>query len=251
MDTALQEVQFDEASHRYYIGNDTYTSATQLIEQFKNKFETQKMSEWMSYRYGNTPQYWIAKWKKENGDSLKRGNGIHAREEKRLLVKGYDLMPYPVPVHEHAGDIVYYNLPDGIYPELKLWRNDCRIAGRADKIVLMTLATGKDKRPQRFMNIDDHKTNKIIRTESFQNRETGEYAMMLGPLTHLMDCELVHYTLQLSLYQYMGEYHGFLPGWRRIIHHRHPIPGVAQSGAKVINLPYLRDEVIAMIKHAV
>jgi len=240
------EVSYDDAAHRYYVGNTTYISATQLVAKFHTKFDVIERSEYMAYRYGNTPEYWRAKWKKENSDSLDRGNGIHNYEENKLYKKGYDLLPYPVPVQEFKPGI-YINLPDGVYPELKLWRHDCRIAGRADKIILTT----DDKQPVerhkiRRMSLDDHKTNKIIRTESFQR--DGKYDMMLGPLSHLQDCELNHYSLQLSIYQYMGEYHGFYPGTRRIIHHRHPIPGVESTGPKIIELPYLREEVIAMIK---
>ena len=99
------------------------------------------------------------------------------------------------------------------------------------------------------MDLDDHKTNKRIRTESYQHWVTGKFTMMLGPLSHLMDCELIHYTLQLSIYQYMGEYHGFFPGRRRLIHHKHPVPGIISTGPKIIELPYLRTEVIDMIKN--
>lgn len=237
-----QEVSYDDAKHRYYVGNTTYISATQLVSKFHTKFDVQERSEYMAYRYGNTPEYWRAKWKKDNTDSLDRGNGIHDYEERKLYNKGYDLLPYPVPVQGRVDrNVVYINLPDGVYPELKLWRHDCKIAGRADKIILQTLLSGK-----RVMDADDHKTNKIIRTESFQR--DGKYDMMLGPLSHLQDCELNHYSLQLSIYQYMGEYHGFYPGKRRIIHHRHPIPGITSTGPKIIELPYLRNEVIAMIK---
>ncbi len=241
------EVQYDDAKHRYYLNNQTYTSATQLIEKFKNHFDTEERSQWMSHRYGNTPEYWRNKWKVENSTSLVRGNKIHNREEKKLYSKGYDLLPYPVPVQERISDPVYYNLPDGVYPEMKLWRHDCRIAGRTDKAIIRTLPYRRGIDPiDRVMDIDDYKTNKKLRTESFQNSR-GEYTMMLGPLSHLMDCEMVHYTLQLSLYQYMGEYHGFLPGKRRIIHYPHPIPGVKACGPKIHQLPYLRNEVIAMI----
>ena len=250
-------VQYDDTIHRYYVGSQTYTSATQLVENFKNKFETERMAEWMEHRYGNTKEYWIAKWKKDNSDSLDRGNSIHEREEKKLLLKGYDLQPFPVPVQESQEDVDYYQLPDGVYPELKLWRHDCALAGRADKVYLYTVPTGMTPtrlqngfryEVTRYMTLDDHKTNKIIRTESFQNWETKKFAMMLGPLSHLMDCEMVHYSLQLSIYQYMGEYHGFQPGRRRIIHHRHPVPGISSTGPKITELPYLRNEVIAMLK---
>lgn len=249
------EVSYDDSTHRYYVGDQVYTSATQLIERFKTPFDADKMSDWMVYRYGNTKQYWLDKWKQENSSSLVRGSNIHDRNERRLISKGYDLLPYPVPVQEFTPGIMY-DLPDGVYPEMKLWRHDCRIAGRMDKGILRTdeyrisdallYGTGLLGKECRFLDIDDYKTNKKIRTESFKGPDG--YKMMTGPIAHLMDCELTHYTLQLSIYQYMGEYHGFVPGRRRIIWYPHPIPGVMRCGPQVKELPYLRNEVVAMVK---
>ena len=48
----------------------------------------------------------------------------------------------------------------------------------------------------------DYKTNKEIKTEGFKNYE-GITQKMLFPLNHLDDCNLNHYTLQLSLYMYI------------------------------------------------
>lgn len=250
------EVNYDDAAHRYYVGDTTYISATQLVAKFHTKFDVIERSEYMAHRYGNTPEYWRAKWKRENLNSLDRGNGIHNYEENKLYRKGYDLLPYPVPVQERVGgngrNKILINLTDGVYPEMMLWRHDCKIAGRADKAIIASDTIEEERHFKyvhhiRRMSFDDHKTNKIIRTESFQRE--GKYDMMLGPIDHLQDCELNHYILQLSIYQYMAEYHGFYPGKRRILHHRHLIPGVASTGEpKIIELPYLRDEVIAMIK---
>jgi len=125
---------------------------------------------------------------------------------------------------------------------LKLWRHDWRIAGRADKPTIETIDG------IRYMHIEDYKTNKIIRTEGFTERD-GAKRKMLGPISHLEDCELTHYTLQLSLYQYMGEYFGFRPGNRRIIHFQHEIEGLGTPSPKIIELPYLRNEIIMMLKY--
>lgn len=257
----MHAVSYDDAAHRYYVGTSTYISATQLIKHFKTPFDAGEWAEWMVYRYGNTKEYWLDKWSKENQQSLVRGNKLHNKQEDRLHKKGYDLLPYPVPVRSRPKtNQHYYDMEDGVYTELMLWRHDCGIAGRADKIILRTesckvFMIGRKRQfpaqsvQNRYLDIDDYKTNKKIRTESYQNPVTKEYTMMLGPVSHLMDCELSHYTLQFSIYQYMGEYFGFQPGKRRIIHFPHPVPGIAASGPQIKELPYLRDEVIAMIKH--
>jgi hypothetical protein len=100
----------------------------------------------------------------------------------------------------------------------------------------------------RVADVEDYKTNKKLRQYGYQYPD-GTYRMMLGPLKHLHDCELTHYTLQLSIYQYMLEWMGFAPGRRRIIHFPHAIEGIGIPPIKTYELPYLRAEVIAMISH--
>lgn len=271
------EVDYYDPSHRYYRGNITYTSATQVLEEFKEHFNAEEMSVYMADRYGNDPQYWKEQWKQTNGISLVRGNEIHNAREGYLYGRGVDTVDgVHLPVQNRAllkQNIPYIELPDGVYPELKLWHHGYRIAGRSDKIILRTddetqrwmsyaeynypymakkLKERFPGKPLRMMDVEDYKTNKAIRTESFytRDRSTGKkiYRMMLGPLSHLMDCEMVHYTLQLSIYQFMGEYMGFLPGKRRIIHYQHEIEGLGTPEPKIYELPYLRDEVIAMLE---
>lgn len=277
------EVDYDDHRHLYYYKdpNNRYLSATQIISKFKNKFDPVEKSIEMAERHGETPEYWQKKWKDKTNKSLDRGNNLHDHKEDFLLSRGFDTVDgrhYRVynrnlfPVH-----VPYIQLPDGVYPELKLWRHDYRIAGRSDKIILRTNPKLEgwaweqfcDKyiypvpvKPKcyRYMDIEDYKTNQQIRKESFYTRgENGEkvYKMMLGPLAHLMDCEWIHYCLQFSLYQFMGEYHGFLPGKRRLIFYPNyetlyegllaDLPG--GDLPIVEELPYLREEVIAMLNH--
>lgn len=51
--------------------------------------------------------------------------------------------------------------------------------------------------------LGDFKTNKKIDTESYFDRNTRKRQMMRSPVNDLMDCSLVHYQLQLSMYAYM------------------------------------------------
>jgi hypothetical protein len=279
------EVDYHDPSHRYFLGSKTYLSATQLLEHFKNKFDKEERSQYMEYRYGNDPQYWKDKWDGKRDRANHRGHTIHNQKEDFLYGRGYDSVDGQVyrvqnrnllPLH-----YPYVNLPDGVYPELKLWRHDYQIAGRADKVIIRTGEKPDDLTWEdtpatvlwdlqqqkfngqfkgfRFMDIEDYKTNQRIRRESFYTKDpvTGEklYRMMKGPLSHLMDCEMVHYSLQFSIYQFMGEYHGFLPGKRRMIFFRNDeeafggllqdLPG--ETPPVVEELPYLRDEVIAML----
>jgi hypothetical protein len=253
------EVDYDDAKHRYSYNGVRYLSATQLVEHFTNKFDTEERIVYMSERYGETPEYWRKKWKDNNTVSLIRGDGIHSAREEYLYGAGVDVSSGRVLQVRNRNlwpaNYPYAQLPDGTYPELKLWRHDVMIAGRADKVIFTTATPGtilariKPGTRNRVADLEDYKTNKKIRKYSHQDAMTKQYLMMTGPLSYLMDCEISHYSLQLSIYQYMLEYHGFTPGHRRIIHYQHEIEGLGIPKPVTIDLPYLRDEVIAMIAH--
>ena len=202
------EVQYDDATHTYYTiyrgERRIYTSATTLIGRYKEKFDAQRIAENYALKNGNTPEYWIKKWATISKEACDKGSTEHKHREnldykdKGINTSGKRLLNY-------------HSLQDGIYPELKLWHHLWCIAGRADKVTIETVNN------KRFMHIADYKTNKEISNVGFQFKN-GKYKTMFKPLGHLHDCNLVHYTLQLSLYQYMAEYLGFYPGTRTLIH---------------------------------
>lgn len=238
-------VDYNDAQHRYSRGHRIYRSATQIVGKMHKEFDVHLESIRMAEKYGHTPEYWKQKWDIERETSCIRGTALHNIKEEFLYGRGFDRInnrDFPVQNRNLLPTIIdYTELPDGIYPELLLWRHDWGIAGRADKPILETL--GSDQ----YMHIDDYKTNKKIGYSGWMDPE-GE-RKMFAPIDHLPDCEFTHYSLQLSLYQYMGEYLGFKPGFRRIIHFGHHIEGLGTPKPKDIPVPYLRDEVIAIMNH--
>lgn len=257
-------VDYDDAQHRYYLkdqyGNETnYISATTIVDQFHEEFDVTSQSIRMSQKYGHTPEFWRDIWKQDRDTSLDRGNGIHKEQERFLYNVGFTQVAQPNDIrkdvvrttyrvydnrsYSESGSERYIDLStlvDGCYPELKLWRHDWRIAGRADKPTIETVFGKK------YAHVEDYKTNKAVKHNGWVNKD-GTERMMLAPLQHLPDCEYTHYCLQLSIYQYLLEYFGYLPGLRRLIHFPHPIEGLGTPDPKVEELPYLRDEVIAML----
>ena len=87
---------------------------------------------------------------------------------------------------------------------------------------------------------------------------------MLGLLSHLDDCNLVHYTLQLSLYMYIIIKHNpfLLPGKLELSHVSFEQSGLDKFGypihtvvdgepvvkeVKIYPVPYMKSEVVAML----
>ncbi len=97
----------------------------------------------------------------------------------------------------------FKDLEDGFYPELIIYDEATGICGTADRIFIKTIFG------ERFVDVDDYKTNAVIDKKSFYIRGKG-YKMMKPPLEHLMDCKHIRYQLQVSIYAYMLEKMGFI-----------------------------------------
>ncbi len=145
-------------------------------------------------------------------------------------------------------------LINGIYPEHMVYLKSAGICGQSDLVEVV----------DDTVHITDYKTNKEIKKESFVSWD-GISKKMLGPLRHLDDCNLNHYTLQLSIYMYIILKHNprLKPGKMYLDHIVFEDLGLDDSGNKIhqldlhghplikevvkYELPYLKAEVISII----
>jgi len=124
---------------------------------------------------------------------------------------------------EHSG--VIHNL---LFTEFMVWDAEFSVAGTADFLVW---------NPEtKCVDIWDWKTNTSI-TDSRAN--FGKYGF--GGLAKLADTNYWHYALQLSIYRYIIEKQGIKCGALKLVH-------LTEEGYKVIELPYLADEVYIILK---
>ena len=263
---------FEPTSHSYTsitpeITPVKWTSVTTLVGQFKQPFEPgtvasrvakSRRSKW----FGMTSDDIQKAWKKESDRACSLGNYYHDQREKDLLEchtihrAGFEL-PVIAPLYDPKGRKMASSqqLQDGIYPEHLVYLRSAGICGQSD---LVEVYNGK-------VYITDYKTNKEIKSESYKNWE-GTSQKMNHPLTHLDDCNLMHYTLQLSIYLYMILKHNpnLSPGELTIHHisfeeeddkdeHGFPISKLDADGNPIIKeinmhkLSYLKDEVHTML----
>ena len=62
-----------------------------------------------------------------------------------------------------------------------------------------------------YSYIKTHNTSKTIDLESFYDSRNQKYATLNAPLNHIMDCNFMKYSLQLSMYAFFLEKYGFTP----------------------------------------
>ena len=243
-----------------------WTSVTSFIAKFKPKFDQEavakkscknKRSKW----YGLKPKEVINIWKKESERAIDLGNWYHNQRESDMLDfktierEGVEI-PIIKPILDSNGVKIAPNqkLEPGVYPEHFAYLKSACICGQAD---LVEVVNGK-------VNITDYKTNKEIKEKSFVNWE-GISSKMFKPLSHLDDCNLNHYNIQLSLYMYIILKHNpKLKAGKLTIQHvsfekekddeyGYPINKYDSNGEPIIkkikmyHLPYLKDEVRSLI----
>ena len=204
-------LQFIEEGHIYESIDDdkiNWTSVTSLIGKFKPKFDAKsqakkssknKKSKW----YGMTEKEILNAWEGESQRAINLGNFYHNQREADILeldtMQRYGVeVPIVKPIIKENGVKVapQQKLSDGIYPEHFVYLKSSNLCGQAD---LVEIVNG-------YININDYKTNKEIKEKGYTNWE-GITNKMYNPVSHLDDCNLNHYNLQLSIYAYIIKKH--------------------------------------------
>lgn len=259
---------FKEEGHVYESldPNETidWTSVTSLVGLFKPKFDAfaisqkcskNKKSKW----YGISADEIRAIWARETKRATDLGSFYHNQREQDLMSfdtltrEGVDLPIIPPKVQEGIKYAPEQKLIPGVYPEHFVYLKSAEICGQADYV---DVVNGQ-------VNIMDYKTNKEIKARSFESWD-GTRSMMNPPLQHIEDCNLMHYTLQMSVYMYMILKHNprLTPGKLTLQHivferdgsdkYGYPITKY-DNGDPVVSevikyeVPYLKDEVMTMI----
>lgn len=243
------QVTYRDNDHTYWCRGLRYLSATQVLDLFKNKFETEAKAKACEEKYGASAEVWKERWNETRDTSLDRGNTIHALQEEITLSRGIEVhhgKTFPVPNPErYPEQTPLIHLPDGVYTERLLFHHGYGIAGRTDRVAIETNIKA------RLAYVDDYKSNRIVRMHAYGWPDRPE--MMKHPISHLEDCSYNHFALQTSLYLLMLEYMGFTAAEARIIHFPH-IPKMAPTGAtsppaKYYAMPYLKKEVTSMLNY--
>jgi hypothetical protein len=264
------ELIFKADTHKYTSDDNIdkpWLSTTGIISLFKPPFDKvaistkaskNKRSKW----YGHSPEAIMKIWEEETNRALSLGSWYHDQREAEVIAcdtlrrDGIDLPIFRPILDGELKKAPAQSITPGIYPEHMVYLKSARICGQADRVEVV----------ENRVDIYDYKTNKEIKTEAFTNWE-GITSKLTGPLSHIDDCNLFHYALQLSIYMYiiLKHNHSLKPGKLQIHHIKFEIeeknefgyPTIAKDpmGDPIINevipydLPYLKKEVNQIIKY--
>jgi len=264
-------IKFSQDNHQYESIDPQnavdWIGITSFVGTFKQPFNAEYTSEKVAKNtrskwYGKAPSEIREIWNREGKRSLELGNWFHSKEEVDILsndtykVEGQELIVIRPLVDDDAKYAPDQLLKEGhIYPEHFVYLQSSGICGQSDRVEVLNTK----------VNVRDYKTSKVIKTEGFTTWE-GITQRMTDPISHLDDCHIVHYSLQLSLYLYMILKHNpqLTPGILMLDHIIFEQDGEDEYGyplykkengnyiIKDINqykIPYLKTEVISMLTY--
>ncbi len=225
-------ISFDESSHTYYYKNRTLTSVTTLVGYNfpvfdKNNVISSKLAE----KRGIT----IKELKREWRDKAELGTRVHnALESLCFLTVGSFVESTgsawcDARVGAGLKFLAEHNVVERIiFPEFPVYDGTYSVAGTCDLLV-WNPDTHK-------IDIYDWKTN-----DSIMSPHVGFGKSGFGRLAHIKDTNYWHYALQLSVYKYILQKHGFEVGDLNLVH-------LTDKGYEVINVPYLSDECLIVLE---
>lgn len=198
-------VYYDEP-HVYYIDGKKVISTTQLLSKFKDKFDEDYWSKKKADERGVTQDVILNEWLYKNRHATYEGSTLHNFIENHLNNK-----VIPPSMVNYEGDIkygeievtykkmeqqflsFYDNIRGKMIPiksELVIGDAELGIGGMVDQLFY--------NKKHNQIQIWDWKTNGKI-------RKSNRWNNMNHCLSHLEECEMNTYSLQLSIYKYIIE----------------------------------------------
>lgn len=276
-------VKYNDENHLYWDDKGNYISVTTLIEKFgqpfdkdfwsaykalekilskeefkfekKNLLDTRKidlkylmdMYNFTENDFNKAQQDILDEWQAKNRESCERGTKIHADLEHSFTKKKEtDLKKFGLGgkfiVNTNASlnknNLELLDIEKGVFPEYLIYRvsddGKFKLAGQIDLLI----KDGND------IFIYDYKTNTKLDDKSYYDPRVKKNQMMKYPLNNLMDCNKIHYALQLSTYAWMLQ--KINPEFNikklTLIHYDH------EGNVSEHVVDYLKEDVIRMCK---
>lgn len=231
----IDKIAFDPIKHAYTnkLTGRPYLSVSRFIDLFAEKFDKENISKAVAKKRGVSQATILAEWDKTRDDAIDHGNRLHDALElydktTHIDPSNYDIKDIIISIASMYKDYYRKSL------EQRLCSDKYEICGTTDKLLKLT------SHPRSLVDIDDYKTNlsKGIQYHSKYNK------YLLGPLSHLQDCNYNRYSIQLSMYAYMYEEMTGLRVRKLSILF---IPGQDLLAYRRIPVPYMKKEVEAML----
>ena len=242
----FKDIQFHEEEHFYTLKDYRFgISTTSLIEQYGQKFDSDKISQMVANKRGISQQEVLDEWEKENEFSCIKGSLIHCFAQGLWMnnpykidyseIKNIDIDRLKKEISIMQKQAVnfyedYKNMYDMLQDEFIVWSKEYDIAGSIDGLMY-------NKLTQKAC-ILDFKSNKKLEFVSQYKKK------MKVPLQKMDDVNGQHYYLQLSIYRYLIEKYTNIKIDELFIVYFN----VSKDNYEIIEIPYLKNEVQCILE---
>ncbi|MBT4364777.1 MAG: hypothetical protein HN931_04745 [Desulfobacterales bacterium] len=224
---------FNSDDHSYLMnGKVPLTSVTRFINNFFEKFDTEKASRKYSLKHGLRQQDVIKMWEERGREARELGNRVHFYAE--CLVKGENL-PKPTSGKESVFYKVVDNSVSKLLAKYELVEAEKIVFDPANKIAGTIDLILKDNDNGDIV-VFDWKTSKEIKT-------SNPWQSGRPPIRHLQDCNYNHYSLQLNFYKKILRDENYYPGCG----YRIGIGQLTPGGMNWLKIKSMDNEVADMI----
>jgi hypothetical protein len=215
---AFSHVKFFKKNHKYTIGDEqAKTSVSGILKKYEKKFETDRVAKLVAQRDGRDVEDVLNEWNYKRDYSCHKGSEFHSFVENFLERRKVtlDKEAFIVFLKKNKTEFLqedvdlYYNemahLINNFLNFYNWWSEDHVliksefVIGDAKSKLCGSLDNLSYNKKTKKLSIFDYKTNKEIKIDN----PRGD--TLLAPFTHLQDCELVKYSLQIWLYKLIIE----------------------------------------------
>ena len=232
------ECIFDEKRHIYTVNGKRLTSGTTFIKQFLPKFDAPAVAAKTAVKRGTTAEALLKEWREKGERASREGSLVHSYAEWIYSDDTEESPPYAIEDDNRVGlltsslVLAYDKLQAKKYKPVEaekiIFSPSLGIAGMVDLLLID---------PDGKIVILDWKTSEELKLDN-------PFQTCLPPIDHLEDANLTHYSLQLSLYQYILMQEGYYPAeqeYRRLIVH------LMEDNYKIYSCRFLENEIESLL----
>lgn len=214
LNESFSNIQFFERDHKYTINNEPAKySVSGIIKKYEKPFDSEGIAKNVARRDGKTLNEVLNEWNLKKEYSCHKGSEFHLfvenfLERKKISINKNGLITFMVENglgNDQKYIDTYYNemakMIGNFINFYDWWKKDHIllksefVVGDKETKLCGTLDNLSYNKESKKLVIFDYKTNKEIK----KSNPRGE--TLLEPFTHLQNCELTKYSLQIWLYR--------------------------------------------------
>lgn len=208
----FSHVIFNERWHTYKIGQQKLTSVTSLLKQFEAEKDWDLIAERYAAKNGETGDYWRDAWKQEGRVASEKGSEFHLYAEWAMANKEYEFdMEKIIKTTEECDKVSHFE-PHKAMKKLKMMWDVFWLQAQGKLIpVRSEFITGDAELgvggmvDQLFWNVKEQELQIWDWKTSKKIAKSNDYNKLIGPLSHLDECEWNKYSLQIAIYKHIIE----------------------------------------------